>query len=231
VDDAVALTFAVLGDSIAYGQGASYPADTVGARLTADLAASGILTVHRVFAASGALSRALAGQVESAAVWSPDLALIIIGTNDLTHFVLPDEAAADLAVAVSTLRAGGTEVVVAAVPDLSVMPWIPEEMRSSIRAGCVLLREAQIRAASAAGATIADIDGGAATFAADPRMFSADRFHPSSAGYAVIAAALAPAIHSAAATVTSRRSRAAATPSTQAADPALYEDPEADVRA
>ncbi|OMQ16517.1 GDSL family lipase, partial [Modestobacter sp. VKM Ac-2676] len=31
-----------------------------------------------------------------------------------------------------------------------------------------------------------------ARFAAEPRLFSADRFHPSSAGYALVAEALAP---------------------------------------
>jgi lysophospholipase L1-like esterase len=37
-----------------------------------------------------------------------------------------------------------------------------------------------------------------AAFAADPAMFAADRFHPSSAGYARIAAALAPTVLAAA---------------------------------
>jgi lysophospholipase L1-like esterase len=41
----------------------------------------------------------------------------------------------------------------------------------------------------------ADLD---AAFAADPAMFAADRFHPSSAGYARIAAALAPTVLAAA---------------------------------
>ncbi len=39
----------------------------------------------------------------------------------------------------------------------------------------------------------------AARFAADPALFSADRFHPSAAGYAVIADALAPHVPAAAA--------------------------------
>jgi lysophospholipase L1-like esterase len=44
-------------------------------------------------------------------------------------------------------------------------------------------------------------DGHSATtssFAADPALFSADRFHPSSAGYAVIASAVLPAVLAAA---------------------------------
>ena len=44
-------------------------------------------------------------------------------------------------------------------------------------------------------------------FGADPTMFSADRFHPSSAGYARIAAALAPTVLAAA---RDRRDRRAA---------------------
>ncbi len=200
------LTLAVLGDSIAYGQGASRPDDAPGPRLLAALAEAGTPAELRVFAVPGARSRGLAEQVRPAAAGSPDVALIIIGANDLTHFVPADEAAADLAAAVRVLRSGGTEVVVTAAPDLSVVPWVPEQMRPIVRAGCILLREAQTRMATAAGATVIDIDGGAANFAADPRMFSADHFHPSSAGYAVIAEMLAPAILAAAEAIVARRS-------------------------
>jgi lysophospholipase L1-like esterase len=49
------------------------------------------------------------------------------------------------------------------------------------------------------GARVADADGATArAFGADPRLFSADRFHPSSAGYAVIAEALRPEVLAAA---------------------------------
>jgi lysophospholipase L1-like esterase len=195
----VTLAFAVLGDSIAYGQGASRPADTVGARLAADLTGAGRPTEVRVFAVPGADSRSLAGQVQRATAWKPDLALVIIGANDLTHFVPPEQAAALLGAAVRTLRAAGIEVVVAPAPDLSVVPWVPPQMRAVVRAGSELLRREQARAAEAAGARIADITGAsAAAFADDPALFSADHFHPSSAGYAVIVTALAPEIRAAA---------------------------------
>lgn len=191
------LNFAVLGDSIAYGQGASRPADTIGARLAADL---GIPTDVRVFAVPGADSRGLATQVQRAAAAKPDVALIIIGANDLTHFVPPQRAATLLGDAVRTLRDTGAEVVVAPAPDLSVVPWVPQQMRLAVQAGSRLLRQEQTRAAEAAGARIADISGSSASaFAADRRLFSADHFHPSSAGYAVIAAALAPTVRAAAA--------------------------------
>jgi lysophospholipase L1-like esterase len=204
----VRLAFAVLGDSIAYGQGASRPADTVGARLAAELADSGTATEVRVFAVPGADSLTLASQVQRATAWEPGLALIIIGANDLTHFVAPERAATLLGDAVRTLRAAGAEVVVAPAPDLSVVPWVPQHLRTAVRAGSHLLRQAQSRAALAAGARVADIgNGSSARFAADPALFSADRFHPSSAGYAVIAAELAPLVHAAAAAATAARQR------------------------
>jgi lysophospholipase L1-like esterase len=199
------LAFAVLGDSIAHGQGAARRADTVAARLSADLDAAGIATDTRVFAVPGARSQALAGQVQRSTAWSPRLALIIIGANDLTHFVPPQQAAAHLADAVRKLRASGAEVVVAPAPDLSVVPWVPAQMRPVVRAASAALQQAQTLAAQAAGARIADIGGSSAVgFAVDPSLFSADRFHPSSAGYAVIAAALAPTVRAAAAAAMSR---------------------------
>jgi lysophospholipase L1-like esterase len=81
-------------------------------------------------------------------------------------------------------------------------------MRMTVQAASHLLRQEQARAATAAGARIADISATSATaFATDQALFSADRFHPSSAGYAVIAAALAPEVRAAAAAARANISR------------------------
>ena len=200
------LAFAVLGDSIAYGQGAARRADTVGARLIADLSASGIDADLRIFAVPGARSQALQTQAPSAAAWKPGLALIIIGANDLTHFVPPQQAAAHLGQAVRTLRSAGAEVVVAPAPDLSVVPWVPPQTRMLVRAASLALQQAQTQVATDAGARIADLGSSSASaFAGDVSLFSADRFHPSSAGYAVIAQALAPTVRAAAASALADR--------------------------
>jgi lysophospholipase L1-like esterase len=192
------LRLAVFGDSIAYGQGAARPADTLAARLAADLTAAGTPTETRVYAVPGARSDALAAQVRRTAAEPPDVALIVIGANDLTALVPPDRAARLLGEAVTALRRLGAEVVVAPAPDLSALPGVPPAMRAAVAAGSALLRAAQTGAARAAGARVADGAGStSAEFARDSRLFSADRFHPSSAGYAVIAAALAPAVREA----------------------------------
>jgi len=185
------LRLAVLGDSIGFGQGAAQPDETPGQRLVAALADAGQPAELRVFAVPGARSASLGTQVTRAARWSHDVAVIVVGANDLTHFVPPETAAEQLGEAVRGLRAAQAEVVVAPAPDLSVVPWVPPRMRPVVRAASAALRAAQIRAALAAGARVADADSRTtAAFAADATLFSADRFHPSSAGYAVIAEAL-----------------------------------------
>ena len=198
--DDMTLTFAVLGDSIAYGQGAARPAATIGARLAAQMEASGTTVDVRVFAVPRARSDALAGQVAQAIEWGAKVALIIIGANDLTHFVPPQQAARQLGDAVTSLRGSGTQVVISPAPDLSVVPWVPPQMRDVVKSASDALRRAQTDAAFAAGARVADLGRATAgAFAADTKLFSEDRFHPSSAGYAVIAAALMPAVAAAAA--------------------------------
>jgi lysophospholipase L1-like esterase len=193
------LRLAVLGDSIAYGQGAARTADTPGPRLVAALAAAGIEAEHRVFAVPGAVSADLARQVERARAWRPHLAVVVVGANDLTRFVPPEQAAASLGAASAALRALGAQVVLAPAPDLSIVPHVPPFLREIVRAGSGVLRAAQVRAVRTEGGLVADADGATSTaFAADPRLFSADRFHPSSAGYAVIVAALAPVVADAA---------------------------------
>jgi lysophospholipase L1-like esterase len=50
-----------------------------------------------------------------------------------------------------------------------------------------------VREVLAAGGRVADVDGSTSQrFASDRSLFSADFFHPSGAGYAVIAEALVP---------------------------------------
>lgn len=62
-----------------------------------------------------------------------------------------------------------------------------------MRTASVTLAAAQAPAARMAGGEVV-ADASSASFAADPALFAADRSHPSSAGCAVIAARLIPAV-------------------------------------
>jgi lysophospholipase L1-like esterase len=191
----VTLRLAVLGDSVAFGTGASRASETPAHRLVAALTTAGIPAEPRVFAVPGAVSADLAAQVERARAWRPDVAVVVVGANDLTRLVPPDRAAAALGSAVRELRSAGARVVVAPAPDLSVVPHVPPAFRAIVRLGSQALRRAQVRTATQQGAQVADAEGTtSAAFARDLSLFSADRFHPSGAGYGVIVAALAPAV-------------------------------------
>jgi lysophospholipase L1-like esterase len=200
------LRLAVLGDSIGYGVGASRPQDTLAPRLAAELSSMGLPTDTMVLAVPGARSSDLAAQVDRATAWQPDVVVIVIGANDLTRLVPAAEAAAQLERAVRALRSSGAEVVVAPAPDLSVVAHVPAVMRELVQAASRQLREAQAHATIAAGGRVADPDASTTVaFGRDPLLFCQDGLHPSSAGYALIAAALAPAVRAAAADVAFRQ--------------------------
>lgn len=189
------MRLALLGDSIAWGQGAARERDRLGPRLVDALSQRGVDVELGTFAVPGARSSGLARQVDTALPWGSDVAVIVIGANDLTHREPVATAARALAEAVRRLRGAGAEVVVAPAPDLSAVPHVPLALRAVVRAAGDALRAQQVAAASAAGAWVADPDQRASrAFGVDPSLFSADRFHPSSAGYAVIADALLPTV-------------------------------------
>jgi lysophospholipase L1-like esterase len=205
----VTIRLAVLGDSIAWGQGATRERDRLSSRLVDGLTSRDYDVEGRVFAVRGARSAGLAAQVGQALSWSPDLAVVVIGANDLTHLVPVEAAAQALAEAVRRLRASGAEVVVAPAPDLSAVPHVPVFLRETVRAAGDLLRARQTSVVLAEGGRVADPDQRASrAFATDPTLFSADRFHPSSAGYGVIADSLLPTVLEAAGHVAAGRTQA-----------------------
>jgi lysophospholipase L1-like esterase len=190
----------VLGDSIAYGTGALRREDALGPRLAAELTGEGFAVDLSVVAVPGAASADLPAQVRRAVPLRPDLAVVVIGANDLARFVAPASACRFLASAATELQQAGATVVVVPAPDMSAVPWIPAALRGVVAAASQLMARRQAEAAASAGATVAHVsDAIGSAFAADPHtMFAADRFHPSSAGYARIAEVLAPAVVTAA---------------------------------
>jgi lysophospholipase L1-like esterase len=199
----VTLALAVLGDSIAFGTGAARPADAIGPRLVTALAEDGVDATLQVVAVPGAVSAGLAGQVRQ--VTRADLALVVVGANDLTRLVPPATAAQQLGACVRDLRRLGADVLVVPAPDLSTVPWVPPAFQALVATASAELQRRQAEAVRAAGGVAVPVGADLAQrFRAQPALFAADRFHPSSAGYALVAEALAPVVRAVA------RGRAAA---------------------
>jgi lysophospholipase L1-like esterase len=188
-----ALRFCLFGDSLAAGVGSSRQEDALGPRLAQRLRAGGHLVTLRNVAVPGARSTDLERQVGVALGGGVDLALIVIGANDLAGFVSPAVGARQLHDAVSRLVQAGARVLVVPAPDLGMVSRVPAAYRALVSAASEHYARAQTEAAVRAGGSVAAAGPAlAAQFATNPALFSADRFHPSSAGYAVIADALAP---------------------------------------
>lgn len=194
------LRLAVLGDSIAYGTGCDARAHTLGSRLAAALSEAGRTVDVDVVAVPGARSSGLAAQVRRALRRAPDVAVVVIGANDLAHLADPVDAARALGDAVRSLAAAGARVVVATAPDMSVVPGVPAAFRAAVREASAAFARVQAEAVTAAGGVVAPLgDVLSPAFAGDQSLFARDRYHPSSAGHALIAAALAPYVLDAAA--------------------------------
>ncbi|MFD9739854.1 SGNH/GDSL hydrolase family protein [Umezawaea sp. NPDC059074] len=194
------LRFHVFGDSLAAGVGCARADETLGHRLTRTLRGAGHSVDLRVLAVSGARSADLANQVRASLSAGVDLALIVIGANDLTSFVPSAVGAGQVHDAVVALRRVGAQVVVATAPDLGVVSHIPPAYRGLVSSISGQYAGAQGDAVRRAGGTVAPVGAQLSSrFATDRALFSADRFHPSPAGYAVIATALEPYVTAAAA--------------------------------
>jgi lysophospholipase L1-like esterase len=190
----------VLGDSIAAGVGSTRREDTLGPLLAARLRAAGHDVDLRVHAFAGARSADLPAQVRAAVTSGVDIAVVVIGANDLTRFVPAHVGAQQLHDAVAKLRLADAGVVVATAPDLSVVAHVPPALRDVVSAVSRDYAQAQLQAVIRAGGVVAHVERAVTPqFAADPTLFAADRFHPSAAGYRAIAAALAPAVEAVAA--------------------------------
>ena len=189
----------VLGDSSAAGMGADAAHETVGAIIASGVAA---LTGRRVRltnravvgAESSDLERQLANALED--VMRPDVVLIMVGANDVTHRIERTAAVRALEQTVRRIRALGSEVVVGTCPDLGTIQPIRQPLRSLMKRWSRDLAAAQtVAVVEAGGRTVSLGDLIGPEFDESPHeMFSKDRFHPSAAGYARAAAALLPSV-------------------------------------
>ena len=191
------ITMVVAGDSSAAGFGVHRPRETPGALL-----ATGVsrrlhrpVRLHRV-AVVGSMSSGLPYQVDAALEYEPDVAVILIGGNDITH--ASDRAAAVryLGDSVRRLRAAGCKVVVGTCPDIGAIQPIKPPLRWLARKWSRDLAAAQtVAVVEAGGRTVSLGNLLGPMFEADPvRMFSADHFHPSAEGYARAAAVILPTL-------------------------------------
>jgi lysophospholipase L1-like esterase len=188
----------LLGDSVAAGLGADLPSETLGGRLAKYVAKETRRTVRlRTEARVGAESSMLAVQVGCLEPsYRPDVAVVVVGGNDVTHRVPVAESVRHLEETIVALRARGAAVVVGTCPDLGALRPVPQPLRALGSRASRQLARAQEAAAVRQGAyavSLAHVVG--PFFITNPdEMFSLDRFHPSAIGYKRTAKAMLPSV-------------------------------------
>ncbi len=190
-----AIKIALLGDSSAAGYGCERVEETPGALLASGVAERADRRVYlREFAVVGAESRDLAAQVDRTLPIEPDLAVILIGANDVTHQVRPATSVRYLAESVQRLKETGVAVLVGTCPDLGTLKPIVPPLKQVARTWSRQLAAAQtIAVLEAGGRTVSVGSILGPEFAAAPAvLFGPDQFHPSVEGYRSLVGALLP---------------------------------------
>ncbi|HEY2668510.1 MAG TPA: SGNH/GDSL hydrolase family protein, partial [Actinomycetota bacterium] len=162
------------------------------------------------------LAEALAAQVPEAVALSPGVVTVWLNVNDLLHAVTPSSYEADLTKLVTALRRGGaTKVLVANTPPLDDLPAyraclpgatatatqgvacpVPGPLAGAVPGPAVLnaavdaYNAATARVTAATGAVLVDLHAAGLAARAngtEASLVSSDGFHPSDAGYALVA--------------------------------------------
>ncbi len=187
----------VLGDSAAVGYGMTSADATPPAMIGISLAHVMDAPVDvKSLAVVGAQTNDLREQIDLGLEHEPDVAVIVIGTNDVTHQVPSYVSSRLLGASVRRLVAAGCEVVVGTCPDLGTVRPIPQPLRYVARRRSRALARRQTMAVVAAGGravSLGDLLGPVFDEKFDV-MFGLDRFHPSETGYANMVSVLVPSM-------------------------------------
>nr|WP_156406900.1 SGNH/GDSL hydrolase family protein [Mycobacterium haemophilum] len=182
----------IFGDSTATGYGCGSAEQVPGVLIARGLAEqTGKRIRLSTKAIVGATSKGVCGQVDAMFVAGPppDVAVMMIGANDVTALNGVSQSARRLGLAVHRLHTGGAVVVVGTCPDLGVISAIPQPLRWLASTRGLRLARAQAAAVRAAGGVPVPLAHLLAPqFRATPeQMFSADGYHPSATAYALAA--------------------------------------------
>jgi len=188
----------IVGDSLAAGLGASRRKETLGGRLAKGLAKrTGRPVRLRSLAVVGSESPDLTEQIDRLTPEDrADVAVIVVGGNDVTHRIPVAESVGHLVAAIQRLQERGARVVVGTCPDLGALRPVPQPLRTLASRLSRRLAEAQAEGAAGAGAASVSLRRTVGPLFLDEpeQMFSLDRFHPSALGYRRTAEALLPAV-------------------------------------
>lgn len=195
--DGAALELAVFGDSSVAGVGVHDLEETLPVQVAQRVADGSGRAVHVVgYGRSGARTRDVLVRQVPAVRHDPDVAVLVVGTNDVTHLTPLADLAHSSAELYSALTRRGTPLVVSSLPEVRALGSLPNPLRAAAWGYAGLVGIVQGRAASQNESVhLVDVRRAVGReFIDDASTMSPDRFHPSATGYGRIADALAPTV-------------------------------------
>ena len=179
--------FVVMGDSTSIGQGADY------ARSIAYLSAVSLAHHHELswtnLGVSGAVTQEVVEQqLPRALELKPDVVLLALGANDVTHLTSLKQFGRDMQSIIMQLQtvSPNIKIFLTGSPDMSSVPRFasPTQWIAGIRTKQVnKVVQTFTKKTNVTFIPIAEKTG--AIFKARPELFAADKFHPTADGYAV----------------------------------------------
>ena len=190
------LTYVVLGDSTAAGQGADYN-QGIAARSGRYLNSLGLEVTMVNLAVSGARTGNVLQEQLPRLVERPDIVLISVGANDVTGLSSVSRVRQDLdSIADELVRRNcDVKILLTAAPDMGTSPRLLQPLRWVAGYRTKQLNEAFFAVIKDRKLTLAPIaQKTGPIFASQPQLFSNDRFHPNEKGYAVWADVINPSL-------------------------------------
>lgn len=195
--DEPAIELLALGDSSTAGIGVDRVEDTLPVLIASRLALGTGRPVHVLsHGRSGARTRDVIREQLPLVTTRPDVAVLVIGTNDVTKLTRTRVLCQETRYLLWSLNDLGIPVIMCSLPELRAMSAIPPLARIGLEIKAFRVRRAQADAArTAPDCRLVDVRRMVGhEFIGNDAYLSADRFHPSAVGYARIADALAPAL-------------------------------------
>jgi len=188
-EEAEPLTVVVLGDSSVAGVGADSAEDTLAYGVAKALSDRYRVNLHALGVSGSRLRNVVMEQLPRLAGLDPDVVLVCVGTNDITHGTPTREIRGQLHLLAAGLRtvAPNAVVVVSGLPPASVALCFHWPLRHLLGLRAWSLTRTYKSVLAPNGIQVFEVARHTRdAFRGRREMFSADLFHPSSAGYAFL---------------------------------------------
>ena len=181
------LRYVVMGDSTSIGQGAEY-GEGIARNTAAYLAQNHQVSLINVGVSGATVHDVLQTQVTKATALKPDVILLAIGANDVTHLTSLKSIEQDLSSIITKLQAANPQVqiVLTGSPAMGSVPRFAQATRAL--AGWQERRVNRVMATVAHAKHVVLVPLAAkteATFKRHPEYFASDKFHPNALGYGI----------------------------------------------